>query len=97
VLILIPQDRQILEIDSFILSCRVLGRGMETGVLAWVSDHARRCGYSKLVGVFIPTDRNQPAADLYPSQGFTPLSEGGFALDIGESCLTMPDWFEVIQ
>jgi FkbH-like protein len=97
VLILIPQDRQILAIDSFILSCRVLGRGMEAGVLAWVSDHARRCGYSKLVGVFIPTERNQPAADLYPSQGFTPLSEGGFALDIGESCLTMPDWFEVIQ
>jgi len=97
VLILQPRDKQSLEIESFILSCRVLGRGLETGVLAWAGDHARRLGYSRLFGDFIPTDRNQPAADLYPSHGFTPLSAGSFALDLEASRLAMPDWFEVLQ
>jgi FkbH-like protein len=97
VLILRPSDKQSLEIESFILSCRVLGRGLETGVLAWAGDHARRRGYNWLVGDFIPTERNQPAADLYPRHNFTPLSAGGFVFDLEASRLTMPDWIGVPQ
>ena len=96
VVILVPQSGQTLAIESFILSCRVLGRGLETGVLAWVSKRARGCGYAQLVGEFLPTERNRPAADLYSRHGFTPIPGVGFALDLEGSAVAMPEWLELV-
>jgi FkbH-like protein len=58
-------------IDSFLLSCRVIGRTVETALLSHVADWARRGGASLLEGEFIPTPKNSPAADFYERHGFT--------------------------
>jgi FkbH-like protein len=58
-------------IDSFLLSCRVLGRQVEETLLAYIIDQAERSGAKVLVGEFIPTKKNAPAKDFLPKRGFT--------------------------
>jgi FkbH-like protein len=57
-------------IDSFLLSCRVIGRGIETALLAAIGDRARRSGALRLVGEYIPTKKNSLCADFYLLHGF---------------------------
>jgi len=58
-------------IDSLLLSCRVIGRGIETAMLAYLGQNAIRAGATRLVGEFIPTKKNAPCADFYLDHGFT--------------------------
>lgn len=58
------------EIDTLALSCRVLGRGVETALLAVLQAHTRACGKSLLRGRFIPTAKNGLAQNFYSDHGF---------------------------
>jgi FkbH-like protein len=51
-----------LEIDSFLLSCRVLGRGVEHRMLSHLGTIARERGLSSVIATLIPTRKNLPAA-----------------------------------
>jgi FkbH-like protein len=57
-------------VDTLLLSCRVLGRGVETAFLAGIAAGARTLGGSELRAAFIPTRKNAPAADFLPAHGF---------------------------
>jgi FkbH-like protein len=57
-------------IDSFLLSCRVLGRQVEDSLLAYIVDQAQRSGVKVLIGEFIPTRKNAPAKDFLLKHGF---------------------------
>jgi FkbH-like protein len=59
-----------LEIDSFLLSCRVIGRNAEAVLLDALRRAAQAAGYPRLRGVFTPSARNAQVADLYPRFGF---------------------------
>jgi FkbH-like protein len=59
------------EIDTWLMSCRVLGRGVEGAVLRELLDHARRRGAGKLRGIYRPTDRNKLVEQHYARLGFT--------------------------
>ena len=50
-----------LEIDTFLLSCRVLGRGVEHRMLNYLGDTARKRGLDSVVATVIPTGKNLPA------------------------------------
>lgn len=64
------------EVDSFLLSCRVMGRGVEDALLRYVAEAARAAGANRLRGRFIPTAKNAPAADFFSRMGFAPTGEG---------------------
>jgi FkbH-like protein len=68
-------------IDSWLMSCRVLRRGMENFTLNTVTGFAREKGYRYLRGEYLPTDRNGMVADHYLSLGFEPQG-GGWVLDL---------------
>ena len=53
-----------LEIDTFLLSCRVLGRGVEHRMLNELGEIARRRQMSLVAATLIPTKKNQPARDF---------------------------------
>jgi FkbH-like protein len=53
-----------LEVDTFLLSCRVLGRGVEHRMLNELGQIARQRGLSRVEAVCIPTQKNQPARDF---------------------------------
>ena len=57
--------------DVWLMSCRVLGRRVEEAALAHVCAAARAQGARKLVGVYLPTAKNQMVAELYGRLGFT--------------------------
>jgi FkbH-like protein len=59
------------EIDTWLMSCRVLGRRVENMVLLEVVQHARRRGIRKLKGRYIPTGRNNLVEHHYAKLGFT--------------------------
>ena len=59
-----------LEMDSWLMSCRVLGRGVEKAALAILIDEARRLNVKTIVGRYYPTSKNGMVRDLYPSLGF---------------------------
>jgi FkbH-like protein len=64
------------EIDTLLMSCRVLGRGVETLVLAELGRLAAEAGCAEIVGVYRPTARNGMVADLYSRHGFAPAGVG---------------------
>lgn len=68
--IALPYEGDAWMIDTFLMSCRVIGRGVETAMLALVEKLAHVRGARRLIGEFIPTAKNQPAADLLPRHGF---------------------------
>jgi FkbH-like protein len=59
------------EIDTWLMSCRVLGRRVEYLVLYEILKHANAAGVRRLLGTYRPTERNAPAADHYLKLGFT--------------------------
>ncbi len=59
------------EIDTWLMSCRVLGRRVEQMVLREILEHARRNGIRKLIGTYRATDRNKLVEDHYSKLGFT--------------------------
>jgi FkbH-like protein len=58
------------EIDTWLMSCRVLGRRVENMALLAVLDQAKKQGVHRLIGTFIPTDRNKLVQEHYPKLGF---------------------------
>jgi FkbH-like protein len=63
------------EIDTWLMSCRVLGRKVEHMVLREILSHARATGVHKLKGVYRPTDRNKLVLDHYSKLGFIKIGE----------------------
>jgi FkbH-like protein len=62
-------------IDTWLMSCRVLGRRLEEAVLAELVRAARADGARALVGRFVPTDRNMMVARHYEKLGFAKAGE----------------------
>jgi len=62
------------EIDTWLMSCRVLGRHVEQMVLKHITEQAKRRGIQKLKGKYIRTDRNRLVEDHYRKLGFVQVS-----------------------
>jgi FkbH-like protein len=58
-------------IDEWLMSCRVLKRGVEQLLCNYIVEKARKMGIASLRGVFIPTSKNDLVRDHYKSLGFT--------------------------
>jgi len=61
-------------IDTWLMSCRVLGRGVERVVLDHLLQAARSAGIERVVGEYVPSKRNDLVRDHYGSLGFTLLN-----------------------
>lgn len=81
-------------IDSFLMSCRVLGRRVENAMLALLAEHARRRGCQRLLGEYLPTKKNGMVKEFYPTFGFTPLPPSGervqYTMELSAEALPWP-------
>ncbi len=91
-------------VDTLLLSCRVIGRGVETAMLAVVVDEAARDGATVVEGRFIPTAKNAPAREIFSGNGFAlvagdPSSDDpdGTRWEIAATVgrLVAPDWIDL--
>jgi FkbH-like protein len=73
------------EIDTWLMSCRVLGRRVEHAALAHLAAAARADGASQIVGRYIPSAKNRMVADHYAKLGFELVHTG----DGGETRWTL--------
>jgi len=69
-------------VDTFLLSCRVLGRDIETALLAFVAQEGAALGVRELQARFSPTRKNAPAADFLPGHGFRQSQDGLWTIKI---------------
>ena len=84
------------EIDSFLMSCRVIGRGVETAVLAVLERLVRQRGGGEIYGTYLETAKNQPAANFFERHGYSKVSssEDRWHLSLDE-LRSLPDSFVV--
>jgi FkbH-like protein len=65
-----PDDDEVLEIENWVMSCRVFGRELEFEAMNIAVEAARERGARALVADYIPTPKNDVISKLYPSLGF---------------------------
>ena len=85
------------EIDTFLLSCRALGRGIESAALGWIVEEGKRRGIGRLVGRIIPTERNAVVQSFFEDNGFSQISgeDDAWFLDVANHNAPSPDWVRV--
>jgi FkbH-like protein len=84
-------------IDTLLMSCRVIGRGVERVLVNRLAKFARELGADVLVGEYHPADRNGQVADLYPKLGFSGPDQGPWRWSLDSGLPEVPDWFEVVD
>ena len=90
------------EIDTLLLSCRVIGRTVETAMLAHVSEYATQRGALRLRGRIVPTAKNAPARDLYERHGFRSDPNDGtgtapWSLELSTGGIPYPEWMKIVS
>jgi FkbH-like protein len=77
--IICRRDAEEWQIDTWLMSCRVLGRRVEQAVLQELVSHARARGIRRIIGIYRPTERNSLVEDHYAKLGFAecpPAADG---------------------
>ena len=96
--VIIHLQNDVCEIDTLLLSCRVIGRTVETALLATIATHAGAAGARYLIGTFIATKKNAPAREFYPSHGFVCTQEREnetvWEYDLTQGSITIPEWID---
>ena len=69
------REMDAIRLHLWLMSCRVLGRGVEEETLNLVVEEARRLGATRLIGEYRPTAKNGMVREHYARLGFTLASE----------------------
>ena len=65
-----------MNIDNLLLSCRILGKGIEEAFVKTVLNLMRLDGVRKVMADYLPTAKNGQTADFYDRMGLTCVSVG---------------------
>ena len=72
-------------LDLWLMSCRVLGRGMEQAALNLTVAEAKRLGADRLIGIYRPSGKNGMVRDHYENLGFAPMGGGRWFLPVARA------------
>jgi len=90
-------------IDSFLLSCRVLGRGVEDVLVCQSLKLAEKNDAKKVIGEYYSTKKNMQVENFYSAHGFEEISSNGhpadriFELDLKKNIKKEPKYFKLIK
>ena len=87
-----------LRVDIFVLSCRVIGYGIDRALLNWVKRNLMSDGENTLPirGIIQETPQNQPCRDVYRENGFERQHDGQWMFR-GEEVTQDDSWLTVIE
>lgn len=74
--IIVTKSGTVAEIDTLLLSCRILGKNIEVAFVKSVLNILQDEGIQRVHAKYIPTAKNAQVADFYDRLGFTLISEG---------------------
>ena len=99
VLILRRQSAGQWHIDTFLLSCRVIGRTVENAFLGYAVRELKKLGTTSITGEYIPTAKNGMVASLYDKLEFARAENNEkltmWVLDLNRKSIAVPEWFEI--
>ncbi|MEI6535686.1 MAG: hypothetical protein WCN98_10130, partial [Verrucomicrobiaceae bacterium] len=97
---LVETNDAVWRLDSFLLSCRVLGRGVEKAFLSVIVANAVACGATTILSEYIPTPKNMPAADFFAACGFhadDPVGQCSvWRLELPATVPFAPSWVKIM-
>jgi FkbH-like protein len=86
-------------LDTFLMSCRVIGRTLEQAVIGVITADLRARGSQVLIGEYIPTAKNEMVADLFPRLGFALEDQSPerlrYSLLVGEGYDKTPEYLVI--
>jgi FkbH-like protein len=85
------------KIVDFILSCRVMGRGVEETMLHTAITQTRTLGLNQVFAEFIPTDRNRPCLEFWKKSEFAKGKRDHVFSWNTRSPYTLPDWITLVD
>jgi FkbH-like protein len=89
------------EIDTWLMSCRVLGRTVEATMLQCLFEQALKVGCTSVRGVYIPSAKNGMAKDVYAKFGFKLIEDHGsssvWSYDLKSNPPVKNEFIEVVQ
>lgn len=83
-------------IDTFLLSCRVMGRNIENAFMSFIYNKAKEYNIKKLIGEYIPTKKNKPVKDFYTNLGFLRDEANYYLFDIDNNEILCPSYIKII-
>jgi FkbH-like protein len=85
-------------IDSYLMSCRVIGRTLETAILHFLEERALARGCGQIIGEYAPTAKNSLCKGFYQQHGFSPSGESelksSWLKDL-DAPVTCPEWIAI--
>lgn len=84
-LLIIEKGEKDIHIDTFLMSCRVMGRHIENVIISVLIDIYKK-DFEKIYGYYTKTLKNYPVAELYTKLGFRMVREGVFEFDMNRVC-----------
>ncbi len=83
-------NKDVLDMDLWIMSCRVLKRDMEFAMMDALVARSKEAGLKKIIGYYYPTAKNNMVRDFYDRMGFTKVNEDADGNTTWEFDLTHP-------
>ena len=97
--IIVKQDNDIWELYGFWLSCRVMGRTVETAFLSYICEKGLKDNIKSILGKYVPSKRNSPVKDLYKEHGFRLVKKDkgitSWKLDRKKTSIKCPRWIAI--
>ncbi len=88
-------------IDTFLLSCRVIGRNIEKLLLVTCIQAAKQKNCKEIIGIYVPTEKNQSIKGFYENNGFSlkkkEKKEFNFISNLAKTSLTIPKYFKTVR
>jgi FkbH-like protein len=84
------RDGIVLHIDLWLMSCRVLKRGVERLLANHLFERAKEMKVQLVRGAYVPTAKNKMVENLYPELGFAPAGIGDNGTSYWE--IPVPDY-----
>lgn len=74
VVLALPEDAATLKVDTWLMSCRAMGRTVEHFTLNHLAVLAKGKNYSRILAEYLPTPKNTPVSTLLPDLGFSNIN-----------------------
>jgi len=92
-------NKETVEINSLFLSCRVLGKGIETAFVYSVINKLKKLNINKVLSTYIRTQKNEQVKDFYEKLGFNLLNENqtikNYSIDIQSNIFSIENYYKI--
>lgn len=97
--VIVKYDNRMAKIDTFLLSCRAIGRGAEDALMAHVIAHLRSAGCEQVCADYFITKKNTQVANFYQHCGFDLVNQNALGsswqLKLSDHIFNGPQWIKI--